>query len=185
MAGRSLGRTRAKLVILIAVSISTMANAQRDKDTKPLETEGVSPGVWQRWLDRDVRWIVTEQERAAFLRLTTDQDRDNFIERFWGHHDKEENYRRIGYTNEQFNVMLPGGRPGIPGIPGWLTDRGRIYIAYGPPDAIRETAGDEKSAAAILWHYSSIPEYGKDVELRFVDVCGCGDYRLQTFPKNR
>jgi GWxTD domain-containing protein len=185
MAELFLGRTRLNSVILLAVSMSIVANAQRDKNLKPLRTENVSPGIWQRWLDRDVRWIITEQERAAFLRLTTDRDRDNFIERFWLRHDKEENYRRIGYTNEQFNVMLPGGRPGIPGIPGWLTDRGRIYIAYGPPDAIKEIVGNETSSATILWHYSSIPDYGKNVELSFVDACGCGDYRLQTFPKKR
>ena len=113
MAGPFLGRTRTKLVIVLAVSISTLAYAQRDKNVKPLRTEGVSPGIWQRWLDRDVRWIITERERAAFLRLTTDEDRDNFIERFWVRHDKEENYRRIGYTNEQFNVMLPGGVRGF------------------------------------------------------------------------
>lgn len=183
MAGRFLGSTRATLGILMAISISILATAQGDKNVKTLRSE-VAPGFWRQWLDRDVRWVITGQERAAFLRLTTDEGRDNFIERFWRTHDKEENYRRIAYSNEQFNVMLPGGRPGIPGIPGWLTDRGRIYIVYGPPDAIRETAGDATRLATILWHYSSIPQYGKDVELIFVDVCGCGDYRLETFPKN-
>ncbi len=92
--------------------------------------------VYKKWLNEDVIWIITDQERAAFKQLSNDEERDNFIEAFWQRRDptpdteeneyKEEHYRRIAYANEHFAA----------GIPGWKTDRGRIYIMYGPADEI-------------------------------------------------
>ena len=89
-------------------------------------------GPYKKWLDEDVAWIITDEERAAFKQLSNDEERDNFIEAFWQRRDptpdteenefKEEHYRRIAYANEHFAA----------GIPGWKTDRGRIYIMYGP-----------------------------------------------------
>ncbi len=92
--------------------------------------------TYKKWLNEDVVWIITDQERAAFKQLSNDEERDNFIEAFWQRRDptpdteeneyKEEHYRRIAYANEHFAA----------GIPGWKTDRGRIYIMYGPADEI-------------------------------------------------
>jgi len=154
--------------------------ASPQRKIRPLRSDEPTQAAWQRWLDEDVRWIISPRERAAFLNLSNNEDRDRFIEEFWLRHDKEEHYQRIAYTNVHFGISANGGR--TEAVPGWLTDRGRIYIAYGPPDSIKET-GDTHVKSAILWHYPSIPAYGKDVELRFVDVCSCGDYRLETFPK--
>jgi GWxTD domain-containing protein len=148
---------------------------------RPLQSDEPTQADWQRWLDQDVRWIISPQERTAFLNLSKNEDRDRFIEDFWSRHDKEENYKRIAYTNVHFGISVNGRTQAVPG---WLTDRGRIYIAYGPPDSIRETGGDTHIGSAVLWHYASIPGYGKDAELRFLDVCSCGDYRLGTFPKS-
>src|SRR6201998_2876521 len=93
-------------------------------------------GSYKKWLDEDVRWIITDEERSAFRQLSNDEERDQFIEAFWQRRDptpdtienefKEEHYRRIAYANEHFAA----------GIPGWRTDRGRIYIMYGAPDEI-------------------------------------------------
>jgi len=92
--------------------------------------------TYKKWLNEDVVWIITDQERAAFKQLSNDEERDNFIEAFWQRRDptpdteeneyKEEHYRRIAYSNEHFAA----------GIPGWKTDRGRIYIMYGPADEV-------------------------------------------------
>ena len=92
--------------------------------------------VYKKWLNEDVVWIITDQERAAFKQLSNDEERDNFIEAFWQRRDptpdteeneyKEEHYRRIAYANEHFAA----------GIPGWKSDRGRIYIMYGPADEV-------------------------------------------------
>ncbi len=93
-------------------------------------------GAYKKWLSEDVVWIITDEERAAFKQLSNDEERDQFIEAFWQRRDptpdtienefKEEHYRRIAYANEHFPA----------GIPGWKTDRGRMYIMYGPPDEI-------------------------------------------------
>ena len=91
---------------------------------------------YKKWLDEDVTYIITPEERSAFLRLQTNEEREQFIEQFWLRRNpdpdspentfKEEHYRRIAYANEHY----------ASGIPGWKTDRGRIYIMWGPPDEV-------------------------------------------------
>ncbi len=107
----------------------------RKKDDKAANIEKLG-GVYKKWLDEDVRWIITDEELSAFKKLTNNAERDMFIEGFWQRRDptpdtaeneyKEEHYRRIAYANEHFAA----------GMPGWRTDRGRIYIMYGPPTSI-------------------------------------------------
>ena len=122
------------------------ASAQRETVAKPLSErekrrreeklrrELETP--YRKWLSEDVSYIITDEERAAFKRLSTDEEREQFIEQFWLRRDptpdtaenefKEEHYRRIAYANERY----------ASGIPGWKTDRGRIYITFGPADEI-------------------------------------------------
>ena len=111
------------------------ANAQ-DRDPAPQSSQGWSdPSVkeiYKKWLSEDVRWIITDQERADFKRLSTDKQRDDFVVAFWERRNpipgssenkfKEEHYRRLAYANTHFAA----------GVPGWKTDRGRRYILYGP-----------------------------------------------------
>src|SRR5580704_13564454 len=104
------------------------------KNLRKLEKELATP--YKKWLEEEVPYIITDEERSAFLQLQTNEEREQFIEAFWQRRDptpdtvenefKEEHYRRIAYTNERFSS----------GIPGWRTDRGRIYIMWGPPDEI-------------------------------------------------
>jgi GWxTD domain-containing protein len=104
------------------------------KNAKALKIE--LSKTYRKWLDEDVRWIITDQERSAFMQLSNDEERDQFIEAFWQRRDptpdteeneyKEEHYRRIAYANEHYAA----------GIPGWKTDRGHMYIVFGPPDEI-------------------------------------------------
>jgi GWxTD domain-containing protein len=147
--------------------------------------------VYKKWLNEDVVWIITDEERAAFKQLTNDEERDNFIEAFWQRRDptpdteeneyKEEHYRRIAYANEHFAA----------GIPGWKTDRGRIYIMYGPPDEIdshpsggtyerpMEEGGGETSTFPFEdWRYRYLEGIGQEVIIEFVDTCMCGDYHM-------
>lgn len=140
--------------------------------------------VYQKWLNEDVLWIITPEERAAFLQLSKDADRDHFVEEFWRRRDpartfsqnefKEEHYRRLAYANTHFAA----------GIAGYRTDRGRIFILHGPPDVVRhQLYGGSGIPRAEFWRYKSIPEFGGEIELKFVDECICGDYRLETLPK--
>lgn len=148
-------------------------------------------GTYKKWLDQDARWIITDQERKAFLSLSNDEERDNFIEQFWRRRNpdpespdnsfREEHYRRIAYTNEHFYA----------GEPGWMTDRGHIYIAYGPPDSIdahpsgglynrpnEEGGGQTTTFPFETWHYRHIEGIGENVDIEFVDTCLCGEYSM-------
>jgi len=148
-------------------------------------------GEYRKWLDEDVRWIITDDERKAFMQLSNDEERDQFIEAFWQRRNpnpdsednefKDEHYRRIEYANEHF----PAGKPG------WMTDRGRIYIVYGPPDEIEshpsggtyerpmEEGGGETSTYPFEdWRYRYIEGIGQEVIVEFVDTCMCGDYHM-------
>jgi GWxTD domain-containing protein len=147
--------------------------------------------TYKKWLNEDVVWIITDEERAAFKQLTNDEERDNFIEAFWQRRDptpdteeneyKEEHYRRIAYANEHFAA----------GIPGWKTDRGRIYIMYGPADEVdshpsggtyerpMEEGGGETSTFPFEdWRYRYLEGIGQEVIIEFVDTCMCGDYHM-------
>jgi GWxTD domain-containing protein len=148
-------------------------------------------GAYKKWLDEDVRWIITDEERSAFKQLSNDEERDQFIEAFWQRRDptpdtienefKEEHYRRIAYANEHFAA----------GIPGWKTDRGRMYIMYGPADEIEshpsggsyerpmEEGGGETSTFPFEdWRYRYLEGIGQEVIIEFVDPCMCGDYHM-------
>ncbi len=148
-------------------------------------------GSYKKWLDEDVRWIITDEERSAFKQLSNDEERDQFIEAFWQRRDptpdtienefKEEHYRRIAYANEHFAA----------GIPGWKSDRGRMYIMYGPADEIEshpsggsyerpmeEGGGSTSTYPFEDWRYRYIEGIGQEVIIEFVDTCMCGDYHM-------
>jgi GWxTD domain-containing protein len=147
--------------------------------------------TYKKWLNEDVVWIITDEERAAFKQLSNDEERDNFIEAFWQRRDptpdteeneyKEEHYRRIAYANEHFAA----------GIPGWKSDRGRIYIMYGPADEVSgspsggtyerpmEEGGGETSTFPFEdWRYRYLEGIGQEVIIEFVDTCMCGDFHM-------
>jgi GWxTD domain-containing protein len=140
------------------------------------------PNPYQHWLREDVVYIINDQERAAFERLQTNEEREHFIEQFWQRRDptpgtvenefKEEHYRRIAYANQQFTDPA--------GLAGWKTDRGRVYIVYGPPDE-KEThpSGNGNEPPYEEWLYRGIPGRGRTI-LRFLDSGRDGKYRLAT-----
>jgi GWxTD domain-containing protein len=147
--------------------------------------------TYKSWLREDVTYIITDEEMAAFKQLSNDEERDNFIEQFWLRRDptpdtieneyKEEHYRRIAYANEHFAA----------GKQGWRTDRGRIYVVFGPPDQIDshpsggrynrpsdEGGGTTSTFPFETWRYRYLDEIGQEVEIEFVDPCMCGDYHM-------
>ena len=162
---------------------------QKRENAKALKQE--LSKTYKKWLDEDVRWIITEEETKAFKLLSNDEERDQFIEAFWQRRDptpdteenefKEEHYRRIAYANEHFAA----------GIPGWKSDRGRIYIMYGPPDEIdgnpaggtydrpmEEGGGTTSTFPFEDWRYRYLEGIGQEVIIEFVDSCMCGDFHM-------
>jgi GWxTD domain-containing protein len=148
-------------------------------------------GEYKKWVDEDVRWIITDQEMQAFKSLSNDEERDMFIENFWLRRNpnpdspeneyREEHYARIAYANEHFAA----------GKPGWRTDRGHIYIAYGKPDStdshpsggsydrpMEEGGGNTSTFPFEIWHYRYLEGIGDNIDIEFVDTCMCGDYHM-------
>jgi GWxTD domain-containing protein len=148
------------------------------------------------WLAEDAVYIITPEERCGFLHLKTDQEREQFIEQFWyrrtvnpaslDYDFKTEHYRRIVFANEKYGGHLAG----------WKTDRGRIYVLFGPPDSVDLVAGRRAAAAAPnqdsdtylhpaeKWHYSYIKDVGENVEFHFEYVAGRTEYALAAADQN-
>ena len=154
--------------------------------------------TYQNWLDQDVRYIITPEEEQSFKLLGTDEERDQFIEQFWLRRDptpdteenefREEHYRRIQYANEHFAA----------GIPGWKTDRGRIYIVWGAADEIEshpsggnyqrensEGGGSTSTFPFERWRYRYLEGLGNEVIIEFVDSCMCNDYHISIDPNEK
>ncbi|HEX3372649.1 MAG TPA: GWxTD domain-containing protein [Edaphobacter sp.] len=166
-----------------------LSDKEKREQQKQLKQE--LKGVYKKWVDEDVRWIITDQEMQAFKSLSNDEERDQFIENFWLRRNpnpdspeneyREEHYARIAYANEHFAA----------GKPGWRTDRGHIYIAYGKPDNIdshpsggsydrpmEEGGGNTSTFPFEIWHYRYIEGIGDNIDIEFVDTCMCGDYHM-------
>ena len=153
---------------------------------------------YKKWLDEDVVYIISNEERSAFVHLQTNEEREQFIESFWQRRNpdpdspentfKEEHYRRIAYANEHY----------ASGIPGWKTDRGRIYIIWGPPDEIQshpsggsydrppeEGGGSTSTYPFEDWRYRYLEGIGENVEIEFVDPTMSGEYHLTMDPSEK
>src|SRR5918911_844086 len=134
----SLARSLAAAALAaLFVPPATFAQDSKKKDQQPQDVMSRERNrkpelkdVYKRWLEEDVAYIITDEERKQFKKLQTDEEREQFIEAFWRRRDpdpdtdeneyKEEYYERIAYANEHY----------ASGIPGWKTDRGRIWIMY-------------------------------------------------------
>jgi GWxTD domain-containing protein len=165
--------------------------SDKEKFAQQKALKGELHGSYKTWLDQDVRWIITDQEMQAFKHLSNDEERDQFIENFWLRRNpnpdspenefRETHYARIAYANEHFAA----------GKPGWKTDRGHIYIAYGKPDSIdshpsggsyerpmEEGGGNTSTYPFETWHYRYLEGVGDNIDIEFVDSCMCGDYHM-------
>ncbi len=184
---RDSGTTAWKAVPLALLLIAAQSPQQEERTD-----------YYRKWLREDVVYIITSEEREVFEALTTPDERDQFIEQFWRRRDtdpstadnefKIEHYRRIAYVNERFAA----------GIPGWKTDRGRIYIKFGSPDSMesmpagghyhreRKEGGGHTSVFPFeRWEYRHIPGVGDDIELEFVDDGGGNLYQLTYDPQRK
>jgi GWxTD domain-containing protein len=167
-----------------------------NRDERQLYRELATP--YKKWLDEDVQYIIADEERRAFLQLQTNEEREQFIEAFWQRRNpnpdsmenafKEEHYRRIAYANERFSS----------GVQGWRTDRGRMYIMWGPPTSqehhthgenwvrpFDQGGGMTKTFAWEQWNYNYLEGVGQDVTLEFVDPTGTGEFRLTMNPAEK
>jgi GWxTD domain-containing protein len=194
------------LVTLFALA-APVAFAQKDKKKnadsqdvleRPRKQRQEVKKIYKEWVDKDVAYIITDAERSAFKKLITDEEREQFIEAFWQRRDpdpdtdeneyKEEYYERIAYANEHY----------ASGIPGWKTDRGRIYITFGKPDSVEahpaggsydrpsyHGGGSTTTYPFEVWFYRYIEGIGSGIEIEFVDPTGTGEYRIARSPDEK
>ena len=174
------------------------SKSAQDPSQKPRNVKPELKKAYKDWLDKDVTYIITDEERKAFKKLATDDERERFIEEFWRRRDpdpdtdenefKEEYYERIAYANEHF----------ASGIPGWKTDRGRIWIMYGKPDGTEthpmggmydrpsyEGGGSTSTYPFETWFYRYLAGVGSGIEIEFVDPTGSGEYRIARNPNEK
>jgi GWxTD domain-containing protein len=168
---------------------------QKDKARKTLKE---LDSQYKQWLNEDVIYIISPEERNAFLQLDTNEEREQFIEQFWLRRSsnpdlpendfKEEHYRRIAYANEHY----------ASGIPGWKTDRGRLYIMWGPADEVdshpsggtydrpmEEGGGSTTTYPWETWRWRYLEGIGENVIIEFVDPSGSGEYHMTMDPSEK
>ena len=173
-----------------------MTEKEKKKQEAKLRKELETP--WKKWLNEEVVYIISDEEKKAFKALATDEEREQFVENFWLRRDptpdteenefREEHYRRIAYANDRF----------ASGIPGWKTDRGRIYIEYGPPDEIEshpsggtyerpyeEGGGTTSTYPFEQWRYRYIEGIGSNIIIEFVDTTMSGEYHMTMDPSEK
>ncbi len=200
-------RSALMLALFICALAAPTAFAQKDKkkgsDTqdvmdRPRKQKEEVKKIYREWPDKDVAYIITDAERSAFKKLATDEEREQFIEGFWQRRDpdpdtdeneyKEQYYERIAYANEHY----------ASGIPGWKTDRGRIYITFGKPDSVEshpsggaydrpsyQGGGSTTTYPFEVWFYRYLEGVGSGIEIEFVDPTGTGEYRLARSPDEK
>lgn len=186
-------------VVLMASAAMALTAWRVNPNSGPAlhQTDQKVDNPWQKWLNEDVVYIISDEEKAAFERLKTDEEREHFVEQFWARRDptpgtaenefKEEHYRRIAYANKHWGGNLPG----------WKTDRGRIYIRYGPPDEIdsHPSGGNYKrpqseGGGSVMtypfedWRYAHFEDVGS-LTIEFVDKSSSGDFRMTLDPKEK
>jgi GWxTD domain-containing protein len=177
----------------------TLTKEQRkEQKQKARKTLKELDSQYRQWLNEDVIYIISPEERNAFLQLDTNEEREQFIEQFWlrrssnpdlpDNNFKEEHYRRIAYANEHY----------ASGIPGWKTDRGRMYIMWGPADEVdshpsggtydrpmEEGGGSTTTYPWETWRWRYLEGIGENVILEFVDPSGSGEYHLTMDPSEK
>jgi GWxTD domain-containing protein len=172
--------------------------AAKEKKRREKDLFNELDSQYKKWLNEDVVYIITPEERSTFLHLSTNEERETFIENFWARRNpdpdspentfKEEHYRRIAYANEHY----------ASGIPGWKTDRGRIYISWGPPDEVdshpsggtyerppEEGGGETSTYPFEDWRYRYLEGWGENIMLEFVDPTMTGEYHLTMDPSEK
>ncbi|MFZ0430637.1 MAG: GWxTD domain-containing protein [Acidobacteriota bacterium] len=178
----------------MALLLTSLPAQDRDQPVKDEEAQD----YYSKWLNEDVVYIITPEERSVFEHLATPEEKDQFIEQFWRRRDpdpttaenefKEEHYRRIAYANEHFHA----------GVAGWRTDRGMIYIRFGPPTGMEkhpeggtyqrkmtEGGGTTYTHPFEVWFYNHIDGVGDGIEIEFVDTSHTNNYRIAINPDEK
>ena len=188
----------ATILSLSAFFVVSSQTPATEPDKKPRKVTSERTNVIKDWIEKEGSLVVTPAEARAIKALKTDEERENFIATIWRRRDpdpdteenefREQFYERIAYANEHFSS----------GKPGWMTDRGRIYIRWGKPDSIEsrpsggsydrpayEGGGSTTTYPFEIWFYRHLDTVGDGIEVEFVDPTGTGEYRIARSPDEK
>src|SRR5258708_10758006 len=203
MLHRRIGRLAiALLALTFAVPAGLAQKKNKDQGQDPSEKpRNVKPELkkaYKDWLDKDVAYIITDEERKAFKKLETDDERERFIEEFWRRRDPDPDTDENEFGEEDDGGVAYANEHYASGIPGWKTDRGRIYITWGKPDEVEshpsggsynresyEGGGSTSTYPFERWFYRYLPGVGSGIEIEFVDPTGSGEYRIARNPAEK
>jgi GWxTD domain-containing protein len=192
-------KCRGILFTLIAVLvISTLpAAALQPQQSRSRQAETAGRAL-QRWLEEDVAYIITDEERAAFKALRTDEEREQFIEQFWLRRDPSPDTIENEARDDHYSLIAKANERYASGIPGWKTDRGRILITWGEPTEIEshpaggqyqrpfeEGGGSTSTFPFEIWRYRYLEGIGNEVKFEFVDPTMSGEYRITMDPQEK
>jgi GWxTD domain-containing protein len=124
----------------------------------------------------EAKYLATDPEQVQFLKLTDTRARQKYLYEFWQRRNpdtatlanpyRDQYLQRVDYANKNLTVAFH---------PGWKTDRGRVYIVYGPSDEIERFANSDECLPYEIWHYNNLQG---GVIFVFVDRSGTGLYEL-------
>ena len=158
--------------LIVGCTLLPAQQKVREKDLLPR---------YQEWL-KQTQYIIHPEEKEVFMQLVSDRERDVFIETFWKQRDptpgtpqneyKDEHIRRYQYANKWFSRGSSK--------PGWMTDRGRIYIILGEPVSKDRYPSNIGLYPCEVWSYYGDVSKGlpNHFSLVFFQRSGVGEYQL-------
>jgi len=164
------------ILLLGALALAALPAAGQKITVKDL------PSKYRDWIEEEVGYIISPKEKAVFLQLGNDREREMFITAFWKARDndpntpenpfKDEHYRRIEYANKNFGRGRKAG--------GWRSDMGRIYILLGEPRTIERYENETNLYPMIVWFYSGLTGSGlpNSFNVVFFKEDSAGDFIL-------
>jgi len=186
------------LAVIAGSTVNIFAQDDKRKDPNEKKKKEELKSVYKKWMDEDVNYIITNDERKAFKALKTDEERDQFIEQFWLRRDPDPDTPENEYKEEYFERIQNANEKFASGIAGWRTDRGRIYVMFGKPSEIEshpsggsynrpsyEGGGTTSTYPFEIWWYRYIEGIGSDIEIEFVDPSGSGEYHIARSPNEK
>lgn len=141
----------------------------------------------RQWFKDRAPWVATDREKEYFAKLSSFEDRKEFIRNFWLRRDPDPDTDENEFLTEYCKRLAYSSRFDS-GLPGHKTDRGRIYVIWGPPN--KKTEGRSKfeglsNVRFETWQYDFIESLGDDISISFIDPTESNEYRMTLKDKEK
>lgn len=142
------------------ILIEPLVAPAKARELAPLPDNPEFRKALRTWDEGPIRYIILKEEEDLFGSLRTDEDRLAFIQGFWERRDRTPETLDNEYRLEFWHRVSQSERRFIDApMPGWKTDRGRIWIIMGPPDQRDDFRSRAKGPGVLRWIYRQRPNY--------------------------